>query len=86
MGPPQRISGAIVYDDASRRYLGTGGGQTVVATRSGSALLMTTKLRGMIGTGTSTLRLTSSKLTIDATINAADSSGQYQSHIVLAKG
>lgn len=82
----QSFSGIISYNEAERRYEAAGNGEVSIGVKSGSAVTFTSKIRNIAGSGTSVMKVTTSKITIDATVARSKSADkQIVSHTVLTK-
>src|SRR5882724_5369138 len=64
-GFEQSFSGSVSYNDAKKRYEAVSNGRNQVGTKSGGGVSFITKISGMVGKGTSTMKLTSNRITID---------------------
>jgi hypothetical protein len=87
LGPPQSMRGAIAYNDKAKRYEATGKGKMSVGTKSGATVTFVLNLKDpMIGTGTATLKIGTSQIVTDTTVNrTGPQAGSYVAHVVLKK-
>jgi hypothetical protein len=79
----QSFSGTISYNDKTRKYEAGGNGQTSVGVKSGSSVVFTSDFKGMIK-GTSVMKVSTSKILIDATIDRGRGKVS-KSHVTFSK-
>ena len=82
-GFEQSFSGSVSYNDAKKQYEAESNGRKQVGTKTGGGVSFVTKITGMMGKGTSTMKLTSNKISIDVALTA--SGKPIKSHIVFTK-
>ncbi len=82
---PQTYSGVLTYSDAARQYQARSNGQTVVGVKSGGAVVFTTKMKTVAGTGNSVMKLSASAIAIDVDIVRTDTGEKLKSHINFKK-
>ena len=81
----QSFSGAVSYNDAEGRYEAKSpSGEVTIGTKSGNAVIFNAKMKG-IAVGTSVMKLTTSRITVDTTVKRPGSSAEIKSHLVLTK-
>jgi hypothetical protein len=81
----QNFSGTVSYNDTEKRYEAkSAGGEVTVGTKSGNAVIFTAKMKG-IAVGTSVMKLTSSRITVDTKVKRPGSDGDITSHMELTK-
>ena len=82
----QNFSGMVSYNDAESRYEAkSSGGEVTIGTKSGNAVIFKAKMKG-IATGTSVMKLTTTRITVDTTVKRpGSSSGEIKSHMELTK-
>jgi hypothetical protein len=81
----QNFSGIVSYNDAAGRYEAKSpGGEITIGTKSGNAVIFNAKMKG-IAVGTSIMKLTTSKITVDTDVKRPGSSAQIKSHLELTK-
>jgi hypothetical protein len=81
-GFEQSFSGSIAYNDAKKQYEAESNGRKQVGTKSGGGVSFVTKITGMVGKGTSTMKLTTNKITIDVALTGDT---PIKSHLVFTK-
>lgn len=81
-GFEQSFSGSVSYNDAKKQYEAESNGRKQVGTKSGGGVSFVTKITGIVGKGTSTMKLTTSKITIDVALTGDT---PIKSHIVFTK-
>jgi len=82
----QSFSGDLSYNDKAGRYEAhSPGGEVTVGTGRGKSIAFVSKLRGLAGTGTSTMTLTASKISIDTDIVDSQSNKPSKSHVTFTK-
>ena len=82
VGFEQSFSGSVTYNDAKKRYEAVSNGRNQVGTKSGGGVTFVTKITGMVGKGTSTMKLTTNRITIDVALTGDT---PIKSHIVFTK-
>lgn len=80
----QSFSGTVSYNDKEGRYEAKSQGQTTIGVKSGSTLTFASKFKGLV-TGTSVMKLTSTKFTVDSKVKQPGSSGEITTHMVMTK-
>jgi len=81
----QTFSGVVSYNDAEARYEAKSqGGDITIGTKSGNAVIFNAKMKGM-AVGTSVMKLTGSRITVDANVKRPGSSAEIKSHLELTK-
>lgn len=81
----QNFSGIVAYNEKTGRYEATSpGGEVTVGTKSGNAVIFNAKMKG-IAVGTSVMKLTASRITVDTDVKRPGSSAQIKSHLELTK-
>lgn len=83
----QNFSGVVSYNDEKGQYEAKSqGGEITVGTKSGNAVVFTAKMKG-IAIGTSVMKLTSTKITVDTTVKRPGNAdnGEIKSHLELTK-
>lgn len=81
----QSFSGAVSYNDAEGRYEAKSpSGEVTIGTKSGNAVIFNAKMKG-IAVGTSVMKLTTSRITVDTNVKRPGSSAEIKSHLVLTK-
>lgn len=87
LGPPQITRGTISYNDKAKRYEAASKGQVSVGAKSGGTVTFVISMKDpMIGSGTSSMKIGTSQIITDTTINrTGPSAGAYVAHIVLKK-
>jgi hypothetical protein len=82
----QSFSGAVSYNDAEGRYEAKSpGGEVTIGKKSGNAVIFTGKMKG-IAVGTSVMKLTTTRITVDTKVKRPGSTGDINSHLELTKG
>ena len=79
----QTFSGTISYNDKTKRYEAGGNGQTSVGVKSGSSVVFTSALKGIV-TGTTVMKVSTGKILIDATIDRGRGKTS-KSHVTFTK-
>ena len=82
----QNFSGTVSYNDAEKRYEAKSPtGEVTIGTKSGNAVVFTAKMKGL-AVGTSVMKLTPSRITVDTKVKRpGSSSGEIKSYIELKK-
>lgn len=81
----QSFSGAVSYNDDEKRYEAKSqGGEITVGTQSGNAVIFNAKMKG-VAVGTSVMKLTSSRITVDTEVKRPGSPDLIKSHLELTK-
>jgi hypothetical protein len=81
----QNFTGIVSYNDDEKRYEAKSlGGEVTVGTKSGNTLTFVAKMKG-IAVGTSVMKLTSSKITVDTNVKRPGSSAEIKSHLELTR-
>ena len=83
MAGGQTFSGTISYNEKAKRYEAGGNGQTSIGVKSGSSVVFTSDLKGIV-TGKSVMKLSTSKILIDATIDRGRGKTS-KSHVTFTK-
>lgn len=82
---PQNFSGTVSYNDAEGRYEAkSAGGEITIGTKSGNAVIFNAKMKGL-AEGTSVMKLTTSRITVDTNVTRPGSPDQIKSHLELTK-
>ena len=82
---PQSFSGIIAYNDAKKQYEAkSAGGEITVGKKSGSAVIFEGKMKG-IAVGTSVMKVTTAKVTVDTKVRRPGGSGDITSFIELKR-
>lgn len=82
---PQNFSSVITYNDAEKRYEALSrGGEVTIGTKSGNTLTFVGKVKGLAA-GTSTMKLSPSRIAIDTIVKRPGNSTQIKSHIELKR-
>ncbi len=79
----QSFSGSLTYNDAAKRYEARSSGGTAIGVKRGSAVMFTSKMNTIAGTGTTVMSLGASRISID--FNLAGQDGASKAHIVFSK-
>jgi hypothetical protein len=81
----QTFSGTVTYNDKEGRYEAKSpGGQVTIGTKSGNTVIFAAKMKG-IAAGTSVMKMTTTRITVDTNVKRPGSSGEIKSHMVLTK-
>jgi hypothetical protein len=82
----QNFSGVVSYNDEEGQYEAKSqSGEVTVGTKSGNAVVFTAKMKG-IAVGTSVMKLTTSKITVDTNVKRPGSDeGEIKSRLELTK-
>lgn len=81
----QVFSGTVSYNDGEKRYEAKSPtGEITIGTKSGNAVVFNAKMKGL-AVGTSVMKLTSSKITVDTNVKRPGSDGDIESHMELTK-
>ncbi len=81
----QNFSGTVSYNDDKGQYEAKSpSGSITVGTKSGNAVIFTVKMKGL-AVGTSVMKLTTSKITVDTKVKRPGSSGEIKSYLELKK-
>jgi hypothetical protein len=81
----QSFSGVISYNDAKGQYEAkSGSGEITVGKKSGNAVIFEGKMKGLV-VGTSVMKVTTSKVTVDATVRRPDGNSDIKSHLELKR-
>ena len=82
----QVFSGTVSYNDAEKRYEAKSpAGEVTIGTKKGNAVIFNAKMKG-IAVGTSVMKLTTSRITVDTNVKRpGSSSGDIKSHMELTK-
>lgn len=81
----QNFSGTVSYNDDKGQYEAKSPGGTItVGTKSGSAVIFNVKMKGL-AVGTSVMKLTTTKISVDTKVKRPGSSGEIKSHLELKK-
>jgi hypothetical protein len=82
---PQNFSGTVSYNDAEARYEAkSAGGEVTIGTKSGNTVIFNAKMKG-IAVGTSVMKLTTSRITVDTNVKRPGSPDEIKSHLELTK-
>jgi hypothetical protein len=82
---PQSFSGSVAYNEEMGRYEAKSpSGEVTLGVKEGSSVVFTIALKG-IATGTSVMKLSSSKAVIDTIVRRPGGKGDIKSHMVLTK-
>jgi hypothetical protein len=81
----QAFSGAISYNDKTKRYEARSGATTVPGTKSGSSLVFTTKAKTIVGNATSTMTVSSGRIVVDFSVVATRTGEKSASRITFSK-
>lgn len=83
--PDQNFSGVITYNDAKKQYEAKSpGGDVTVGTKSGSTLTFVGKVKG-IAEGTSTMKLSSSKIIVETVVRRPGGDKDIKSTLELKR-
>jgi hypothetical protein len=82
VGFEQSFSGSMSYNDAKKQYEAESNGRKQIGTKGGGGVSFVTKISGMMGKGTSTMKVTASKITIDVALSGEKN---IKSRIVFTK-
>src|SRR5690349_21669942 len=81
----QSFSGVITYNDDKKQYEAkSGSGEITVGKKSGNAIVFEGKMKG-IAVGTSVMKVTTSKVTVDTKVRRPGGSGDITSFIELKR-
>jgi hypothetical protein len=82
---PQNFTSVITYNDAEKRYEARStGGELTIGTKSGSTLTFVGKVKGLAA-GTSTMKLSPSRIVIDTVVQRPGNSAQIKSHLEMKR-
>ena len=81
----QVFSGTVSYNADKGRYEAKSrGGEVTIGTKSGNAVIFNAKMKG-VAVGSSVMKLTSSRITVDTSVKRPGASGEIKSHMELTK-
>lgn len=82
----QNFSGTVSYNEDEGRYEAKSpGGEVTIGTKSGNAVIFNAKMKG-IAVGTSVMKLTTTKITVDTKVKRPGTSGgEIKSYLELKK-
>jgi hypothetical protein len=81
----QSFSGVITYNDDKKQYEAkSGSGEITVGKKSGNAVVFEGKMKGIV-VGTSVMKVTTSRVTVDTKVRRPGSSGDITSFIELKR-
>jgi hypothetical protein len=82
----QSFSGDLAYNDAAHRYEAGSPGETpVIGAKKGKSVVFVTETDSLAGTGTSTMTVSATKISIDTRIDASSMRGPSKSHVSFVR-
>ena len=82
----QSFSGDLAYNEAKHRYEAGSPGETpVIGAKKGKSVVFVTETDSLAGTGTSTMTVSATKISIDTMIDASSMRDASKSHVSFAR-